>query len=65
MEKTEFFNLLATLRAQDEQLKKIDIEYGVTVDGAVYRDYLGVIKGSIIYSAESGMFELVEDYYFK
>ena len=26
MEKTEFFNLLATLRAQDEQLKKIFAE---------------------------------------
>lgn len=49
----------------EEQSKIIDIEHGVTVKGAIGRDYLGIVKGTLKYNKDVGIFELVEGYYFK
>lgn len=49
----------------DEHSKTIKIEHGVSVKGATLREYLGSIKGTLVYKEDSGKFELAEDYHFE
>lgn len=51
--------------AIDDKTKRINIEHGVTVRAATYREYLGNVKGYLVYNESSNKFELVDDYEFE